>query len=189
MGRRVRWAVAVGLVCGGGVFAQPWVPVPVTSTEPEPVYVIRTAGQNDRTVKVVRPVDPSDPASMAEVKDTATGQTFLIPGKVLAKLPKAGSTRAEPTPVEPKPTSALPSDRPSALPPPRTEPKPPPMPTTAPQPVVQASAFVPMNPDPWRSANNAKTSGVSKPTPPSPWRAAPPPTGPTTIDPWRRAGG
>jgi len=60
MGRRVRWAVAVGLVCVGWAFAQPWQPVPVTSSEPEPVYVIRTAGQNDRTVKVVHPANPSD---------------------------------------------------------------------------------------------------------------------------------
>lgn len=135
MSRRVRWVVAVGLACGGGAFAQPWQPVPATSPEPEPVYVIRTAGQNDRTVKVIHPANPSDPGSLAEVKDTVTGQTFVIPGKVLAKLSKASPTPTDTPPVEMKPTPAfppveakptptLPPDQPPAITPLRAEPKP-----------------------------------------------------------------
>lgn len=128
-----RWAVAVSLACGAGGLAQPWPAVPAGQPAAEPVYLIRTAGQNDRTVKVVHPADPADPMSMAEVMDTATKKTFQIPGKVLAKLPKVGATGTEPAPpVEVKPTHTLPPElppvpisahrtSPRTLPPPTTE--------------------------------------------------------------------
>lgn len=123
-----RWAVTVGLVCGAGAFAQPWPAVTAvqgspppapryepTSTPPdtEALYLIRTAGQNDRTVKVVHPADPTDPASLAEVIDTVTKKTFQIPGKVLAKLPKVSATGFEPPAslpqqdIKPKPAPPL----------------------------------------------------------------------------------
>jgi hypothetical protein len=108
-----RWAVAVSLACGAGGLAQPWPAVPAGQQSAEPVYLIRTAGQNDRTVKVVHPADPADPTSLAEVMDTATKKTFQIPGKVLAKLPKVGATGTEPAPpVEVKPTHTPPSELP-----------------------------------------------------------------------------
>jgi hypothetical protein len=108
-----RWAVAVSLACGAGGMAQPWPAVPAGQPAAEPVYLIRTAGQTDRTVKVVFPADPADPMSMAEVMDTATKKTFQIPGKVLAKLPKVGATGTEPAPqIEVKPTHTPPPELP-----------------------------------------------------------------------------
>lgn len=119
-----RWAIAAALSVGGGALAQPWPAVTPASSAPEPHYVIRTAGQSDRTIKVVRAADPADPASMAEVKDAATGEVFSIPGRMLAKLPKAGQPQAAPAvtvvpPTEPKPAPEVPPQRvlPAELPP------------------------------------------------------------------------
>jgi hypothetical protein len=111
-----QWAMAVGLACGGGALAEPYTPVPPSKPDERPVYVMRTAGQNDRHIQVVRAADPSDPASLAEVMDTATKKTFVIPGKVLAKLPKAGTPAAAP-PVAVEPPLAV------APPPPEAPPK------------------------------------------------------------------
>lgn len=113
-----RWAIAATLAVGGGALAQPWPAVTPQTHAPEPQFVIRTAGQNDRTVRVVRAADPADPASLAEVKDTATGEVFSIPGRMLAKLPKAGQAPPVP-PTEPKPAPEAPPQRalPAELPP------------------------------------------------------------------------
>lgn len=91
-----RWVIVGVLGCSGLSSAEPWPAVPADKPAAETVYVMRTAGQNDRQLKVIRAADPTDPASMAEVKDMASGQTFVIPGKVLAKLPKAGATAVNP---------------------------------------------------------------------------------------------
>jgi hypothetical protein len=101
-----QWAMAVGLACGGGALAEPYTPVPASKPDDGPVYVMRTAGQNDRHIQVVRAADPSDPASLAEVMDTATKKKFVIPGKVLAKLPKAGTPAATP-PIAVEPPAAV----------------------------------------------------------------------------------
>lgn len=119
-----RWAIAAALAASGGALAQPWPAVTPASSAPEPQYVIRTAGQSDRTIKVVRAADPADPASLTEVKDNATGEVFSIPGRMLAKLPKAGQPQPAPAaaaipPTEPKPAQQTPPQRtpPAELPP------------------------------------------------------------------------
>lgn len=203
-----QWAIAGGLVCGGAVFAQPWPAVPTDKPATEAVYVMRTAGQTDRQVKVVRAADPADPASMAEVRDTATGQTFVIPGKVLAKLPKAGSTQpvppasAEPAPppvtllpntgtgVAPSPVVALPSA--PKMPNPLT--LEPPLPARAPN-----VDTVPPPAEPARviTPASAELPTVASPMPPalsqqtfvpSPVTPAAPSTPRQSPDPWRAIG-
>lgn len=192
MGRRVRWVMAVGLACGGGAFAQPWQPVPATSPEPEPVYIIRTAGQNDRTVKVIHPANPSDPSSLAEVKDTATGQTFVIPGKVLAKLSKASPTPTEPEtvetkptppahpPVEAKPTPTLPPDQPPAITPLRAAPKP--APTLPPE---QSPVVIPPRTEPKPAISPVPVTVASTPGErmTTTWRADDPPAKAVSVPP------
>jgi len=117
---------------------------------------------------------------MAEVKDTSTGQTFLIPGKVLAKLPKAGSTQtqAEPPPVESKPAPALPpvEVKPTpTLPPDQPPPAAPPsqpetrLPTVGPAPVVVASPPGERMTTTWRADDPpAKVASVPPSLPPLP---------------------
>ena len=145
MARSVRrWAAAIALVSGGWAVAQPWPAVPPESPPvqgspppapphaPDPpaedaTYVIRTAGQADRVVRLVHPAEGPD--GLAEVMDTSTRQTFVIPGKVLAKLPRPNAARQEPpavTPPAPPPTPVQP--KPQFFPPPDQLP---PLPTTA----------------------------------------------------------
>ncbi len=122
-GRVQRWTASVLLACGASAVAQPWPAVsPAAAADSEPVYVMRTAGQMERTIKVVR--QPLEPEGQAEVMDTATKQTFWIPGKVLAKLTKAIGAKPQPQP-QPKPAPSESEPKPQA----KVEYTPPPQPT------------------------------------------------------------
>jgi hypothetical protein len=199
------------LVCGGWAIAQPWPAVPHAQLDQEPVYLIRTAGQSDRRVKVVRPNNPSDPAAMAEVKDVATGETFVIPGRVLAKLPRAGgapSAESKPTPtatptpvsdVSPQSVSPVPvhdsplpkvnptppiAVAPAAVEPPKTAPPTrSPLPTVTVEFTVQASAPSALTPVPPEHRSQATAA-------PLPNVLLPVAThGSVAADPWRSSTG
>ena len=174
-----RWSSAALLTCGGVAVAQPWPPVSPTA-DAEPQYIMRTAGQSERSVKVVRPAADAD--GMAEVMDTATKQTFMIPGKVLAKLPK--TTAAKPAASHPSEPHTKPVPAPAhpsvvVSPPPSTTPAPTP-PVVSPK-SVEATAPLPDKPAP-------------EPITPPPMPAAAPPsavvqTGGTTDPlPWWKDG-
>jgi hypothetical protein len=207
-----RWAVAATLAVSAGGLAQPWPAVTPASSAPELQYVIRTAGQNDRTVKVVRPADPAEPASLAEVKDSATGEVFSIPGRMLAKLPKAGQQQpagaaVPPTGPKPAPEATPRRAMPAELPPvpallqtkpPQTAPTPRPTermvttwradeaPTPPAQPtitpVVQTVTEEPAKVPP--AADPWRATGEAKPLTPTP---PPTPGGPklTPVPTWR----
>ncbi len=195
-----RWAIAGCVVCGCGAFAQPWPAVPAAKADADTVYVMRTAGQSDRLVKVVRAADPSDPSSLAEVIDTATKKTFVIPGKVLAKLPKAGAQAVAPpapkdTPppaiatVEPPPVATTSQSLDKPLPTiqlPAVEPKaaPPAVLPSAPVEVVKAETVTPL-PQPVRVATPKPTD---LPTVASPVTPTTPLSPPQPNDPWRATG-
>ena len=195
-----RWAIAGVVVCGGGAFAQPWPAVPAAKADADAVYVMRTAGQSDRMVKVVRAADPSDPASQAEVIDTATKKTFFIPGLMLAKLPKAGTPRAEPpAPKDTPPPAIAPVEPPAVATTPQVIDKPLPkiqLPTVepkaatpaalppAPVDVVKAETVAPL-PQPVRVATPKPTE---LPTVASPVTPTTPTTPPQPNDPWRATG-
>jgi hypothetical protein len=196
MARSVRrWALAITLAGGSLAAAQPWPAVtPVQGSPPpaprfdqnpssdDPLYVIRTAGQADRIVRVIHPTKDAD--GLAEVKDTATGQTFNIPGKVLAKLPRANATKPDTAPAPPTgskpelqpaktPADPLPNLPTSAVRPAKLETVEPP----APQPVT-------ITPPPgekmvvtWRADDPPALAPAkpvpTTPTPPDVWRASP----------------
>ncbi len=196
-----RWAIAGVIACGGGAFAQPWPAVPAAKADADTVYVMRTAGQSDRMVKVVRAADPSDPSSLAEVMDTATKKTFVIPGKVLTKLPKAGTPRAElPAPVETPPPPAV-----APVEPPPVASAPPVL--TNPLPKIQLSPVTPKAAAPVEAPPNtlkpvaaetvatvpppavlAAPKPTELPTVASPVPTLTTPSPPTVNDPWRATG-
>jgi hypothetical protein len=68
-------------------------PAPASVTE-QPIVRMRTAGQPDRQLKVLRVTAYTEGESVAEVQDVQTGQTFTLPGKVVAMLPKEAANEA-----------------------------------------------------------------------------------------------
>ena len=99
------WAAAL-LMAGGGVGQSPstisTVPAALAQPRPtvdQPIVLMRTAGQPDRQLKVLKQSSFSDGESIAEVQDVASGQVFTLPGKVVALLPKMGGTVPAPPPV------------------------------------------------------------------------------------------
>ena len=192
-----RWAIAAALSVGGGALAQPWPAVTPATSTPEPQYVIRTAGQGDRTIKVMRAADPADPTALAEVKDTATGEVFSIPGRMLAKLPKAGQPHAAPAvavvpPTEPKPAPEAPPQRvlPAELPPVpahvQTKLAQPPL---TPKPITPTPGMVTT----WRADDPTSPPAQLPPTQPTiklvvQTVAETPAKAPPQADPWRAAG-
>ncbi len=92
---------------------------PSPAVEPS-VVRMRTAGQPDRQLKVLRVTTCTDGEPVAEVQDMQTGQTFTLPGKVVAMLPKEAAMPVAPPPaptfVAPPP-AAKPIAKPT-LPPP-----------------------------------------------------------------------
>lgn len=192
-----RWAVAVCLVCGAGGLTQPWPAVPNGQPAAEPVYLIRTAGQADRTVKVVHPADPTDPTSLAEVMDTATKKTFQIPGKVLAKLPKVSATGTEPAPqIEPKPTHTPPPELPPVPVTAKRTTPPAPAPMTAPPTTDRMVTTWKADDPPATIAPDVPaatpTTAQVLPQAPSPVvrssAVVPVVTKPVSVDPWRAVG-
>ena len=66
----------------------------------QPIVLMRTAGQPDRQLKVLKQSRFSDGESIAELQDVASGQVFTLPGKVVALLPRmAGSAAPTQSPV------------------------------------------------------------------------------------------
>jgi len=66
--------------------------------EAEAVYVMKTAGQKDRRIQVLKVSSFPDGDSIAEVKDVTTGQTFTVPGTMLKRMAKVelGDETAKP---------------------------------------------------------------------------------------------
>lgn len=85
-----------------------------TATADQPIVLMRTAGQPDRQLKVMKLSKFTDGESVAEVQDVVTGQVFTLPGKVVALLPKAAITIAPPVSVSP-PAPARPVAPPTPL--------------------------------------------------------------------------
>ena len=128
---RNRWMArgAIALLLGGGhlVAQSPTVAtVPAALAQPRPaadspIVLMRTAGQPDRQLKVLRLSNYPDGESVAEVQDAQTGQIFTLPGKVVAALPKAANAAAPPVIVAP-PTPVPPHTRPTLFAPPPAKP-------------------------------------------------------------------
>ena len=105
--RGIASGVAALLMAGGGFGQSPTTlsTVPVALAQPRPpvdppIVLMRTAGQPDRQLKVLKQSSFSDGESIAEVQDVVNGQVFTLPGKVVALLPKmAGTTVPIPPPV------------------------------------------------------------------------------------------
>ncbi len=99
--------VAALLISGGGFGQSPTtsstVPAALAQPRPpvdQPIVLMRTAGQPDRQLKVLKQSNYSDGESIAEVQDVASGQVFTLPGKIVALLPKmAGIAAPTPPPV------------------------------------------------------------------------------------------
>ncbi len=139
-----RWALAAALFGGAGAFAQ----APKAAVESGPILVMRTAGQNDRQIRVLKVKSYSDGESLAEVQDVQTGQEFTLPGKMLAKLPKleaAPIAKAAPA-IQPAPAATL---QPAQVA--KSDER---VIKVAPSPVVQ------VRPDPWRAAGEKRQSQV-----------------------------
>ena len=92
---------------------------------------MRTAGQPDRQLKVLRVTSYTEGESVAEVQDVQTGQTFTLPGKVVAMLPKEAANAAPPVAAPPTPVV-----RPTPAVVEKPVPKPTPAPEAQPQPKV-----------------------------------------------------
>jgi hypothetical protein len=73
------------------------------SNDKAPIFTMRTAGQPDRAVRVLK-MNESDAEAMAEVQDVQSGRTFSMPGKVVRAM-LTGTKPAMPATV-PVPTAA-----------------------------------------------------------------------------------
>ena len=163
-----RWALAATLLAGAGASAQ----APSASVESGPILVIRTAGQNDRQIRVVKVKTYPDGESLAEVKDVQSGQEFTLPGKVLTKLPKLDAA-----PVAHAPATPAAKLQPAIAPAIQVAP----VAILQPAQVVKSEeriikvlpAPIPspqVKPDPWRSAGEKRQSQIeSKPKAADPW--------------------
>jgi len=143
-----RWAWATAAAFAGTVSAvgqtPPAVPAAASSTPAKggDVVVIRTAGQPDRQLRILKVTSYGDGESIADVQDVASGAKYSIPAKVLAAMARtSGKPALTPVPapaVVPKanPTEkipALPSATPTAvIPSPAAVAKPTPAPAAAP---------------------------------------------------------
>ncbi len=107
------WAktVAATLACAG--FAAGQSPTRVSVTPPVPtsppeardgpregdVIVLRTAGQPERRVKVVRVTTPAGGEAVADLQDQATGARYTVPARMLTAKPRANAPPARPGPL------------------------------------------------------------------------------------------
>lgn len=108
------------------------------------VVVFRTAGQPERRLKVTHVSAFPDGETLVDVQDTATGDKYTLPGKVLAA---AGRTPAPPTPPAPEIPAAAPPPIPAPVPVVRVPvPVPVPAPVVAPPPVEVRAPVVPEPP-------------------------------------------
>jgi len=125
------------------------------------VLLMRTAGQPDRKLKVLKRSTFPDGEALVDVQEVTTGQRFTLPAKLADRLPRAGETPAvaavapsppprlyPPPPVPQPPQSFAPPPRtavavaptppptyvptPAYVPPPQFQPPPTPAPTVTP---------------------------------------------------------
>lgn len=109
------------------------------------VFLMKTAGQPDRRLKVLSFTDYGNGESVADVQDINTGQVFMLPGKVVTLMQRytppaaASAPMPKPTPVAPTPRMVV-----ESLPAPRQipQPAPPASPPVAPPPTPR---FIPPN--------------------------------------------
>lgn len=114
----VRWfariAAPLAVACVGTAFAQS----PTASATPaalahsrsdNSIVLMRTAGQPDRQLEVLKLSKYPDGESVAEVQDVESGQFFTLPGQVVAMLPKSlsGQLVAAAPPVIAPPTVTM----------------------------------------------------------------------------------
>ncbi len=142
-------------------------PAPAPAQAEAPILVMRTAGQPDRQLKVIKQSNPAEGEPIAEVQDVSTGQIFTLPGKVVAMLPRAANTVPPPTlaslipapqvrplvPVlEPKSPTAHTAPKVTFIPPPMGEPAPAPAAVADPRPTpaVAPASLPPGAPHAWR---------------------------------------
>lgn len=129
--------------------------------EPAVVLLMRTAGQPDRKLKILKRSTFPDGEALVDVQEVTTGQRFTLPAKLADRLPRAGAAPAVaaadtppqpklyPPPPVPQPPAYVPPARttvaaaptappattappPASVPPPRPQPTPPPAPTVTP---------------------------------------------------------
>lgn len=108
-------AVTVGFVSPAAAQQLPPAALANTPTVPGPaaraaapddgpvVLLMRTTGQPDRKLRVVKRSSFLDGESLVDVQDVASGQTFTIPGKLADRLPRADLG----PPAAPPPTQRL----------------------------------------------------------------------------------
>ena len=89
-------------------------PRPTGPAFEQPIVLMRTAGQPDRQLKVIKHSTYSDGEAVSEVQDVLSGQIFTLPGKVVAMLPKATGSVAPPAPISSPVTVPTPPVRPSS---------------------------------------------------------------------------
>ncbi len=82
------------------------VPAPAVRTaapDEAVVLLMRTTGQPDRKLKVLKRSTFDDGETLVDVRDVGTGQTFTLPGKLADKMPRAGAAplAAPPQSVQP----------------------------------------------------------------------------------------
>lgn len=158
--------------------------------ESAPLILMRTAGQPDRTLKVLKRSTFPDGEGLVDVQDVASGQRFTLPAKLADRLPRAGAAPASPA----APTVAAAPSVPRNYPPP---PVPPPQAAVAvPPPAYVPPAQLPLLPSPalpppipasappvpvpsaapeWKAIEPAPASVAARPVP------APVPVAPTLI--------
>lgn len=146
-----RWllrAAAVAVGWTGAATAQPLTPAALanTGTAVAPndgdVLLMRTTGQPERQLKVLKRSTFSDGESLVDVRDTTSGQTFTIPGKLADLLPRYAAGKTPPAaapepgiaPAAPVAPAVAPSLNPAPLPAPQPRQTLPPNPTPAPRP-------------------------------------------------------
>jgi hypothetical protein len=125
-----RWLLtgAVASVAWGGSAAGqaprpaavPAAPVAPAATDGRPgdgVYLMRTAGQPDRRVKVVRSDRMPDGVVLTQVKDIATGEVYtILDDRPDAEAPAVAPVAAAPRPTTPTPVHAAKDTKAAALP-------------------------------------------------------------------------
>jgi hypothetical protein len=133
------WLVGVAVAGGGVATAQPstspaalaaGVPSATRSTSADPaparaqapadaeLLVMRTAGQPDRRIQVLKVSQYPDGQSVADLLDVESGQRFTVPGRMVAGLRRAAGA-APPTPAAAVPP---PAPKPAAFAPPPIQP-------------------------------------------------------------------
>jgi hypothetical protein len=146
------------------------------------LVVMRTAGQKERTLRMVKP-GPVQPDDIVEVKDITSGAVFSIPGVVFLRLPKLNAEPVAPVTQVPIPTKQVDEPKPTVVKQPEPQPiqtarQPEPLPQTrltAPPPAPVTPVVVPtLSAESWRSAPVPTYTNEDK------WKSATVPYAPRT---------